>query len=346
MANLRAHNVDNYEVPKKVQIFARERGSSGPWESFGSVKDVAARVDQTVLEHFSNYLGSRVKDREEVTERRCQIDFTFEEFNAANLKHALGKGYEASADGTKDALFEATKTNPGAGLPIDLGNTDIKEVVARSTSLEDDETYDELAFTDSTENAENNEFNALTSPLTVVAAVTTYALITFAVGKLFRLGTEILRVTAVVGNDVTFARAQLGTVNAVHADGVAIEEGTGDYSVNLATGIVTILWAAAGALEDETTVPEIHFSFQKELDVEEFELFPGQVIECEVQLQYGGAGQVEKIWGPITSAVLKNNGDIAIGDGSDWAGVPMRIEGFAADDGTFGTVGLVKETQS
>ena len=344
MANLRAHNPDNYEVVKKLQIFARAKGSTGPWESFGSVKDVTNRVEKNTLEHFSNYLSSRVKDREEVIERRCQFDFTFEEFNAANLRHALGTGFDAPTSGTKDVLYEATHTNPGAAGTINLGKTDIKDLAVRSVSLEDDETYDELAFAASGEVAESSDFNNTTSPLTVVGAVTTYALITFAVGKLFRMGTEILRVTGIAGNDVTFARAQLGTVAAVHANGVAIEEGTGDYSVNLATGIVTILWT--GDLDDASTVPEVHGFFAQERDVEEFELFPDQVIECQLQIQYGTTGQVEKVIGPFESAILKNNGDIAIGDGSDWAGVPMRVEAFAPAGGVFTTVGLVKETQA
>ena len=344
MANLRAHNTDNYEVAKKIQIYARTAGSTGPWESFGSVKEVVCRKEETTLEHFSNYLGARVKDREEVTERRMQIDFIFEEFNSANLKHALGAGFEASTSGTKDVLYEQTKTNPGAGGTIATGKADIKNVFVRSTGLEADLTYDELAFAASGEVCEANDFNNVTSPLTVVGAVTTYALITFAVGKLFRFGTEVLRVTAIAGNDVTFARAQLGTVAAIHANGVAIEEGAGDYSVNLTTGVVTILWT--GDLDDESTVPKVHISFAQERDVEEFELFPGRLIECEIQLQYGTTGQVEKIWGPIENAILKNNGDIALGDGSDWSGIPMRVEGFGAADGTFGTIGLVKEVQS
>lgn len=346
MANLRAHNPDNYKVQRKVQIFGRPRGSSGPWESFGSIKDVVAELEKETIPHFSNYLGDRVKDREETIQRTCRVDFTFEEFNAVNLRHILGRGWEAGSDGVKDILFDKTVTNPGAGGTINLGKTDIKNLVARSVSLEDDETYDELAFAASGEVAENAEFNNVTSPLTVVAAVTTYGLITFVVGKLFRLGTEILRVTAIAGNDVTFARAQLGTVAAAHANGVAIEEGTGDYHVNLTTGIVTILWAAASALEDEDTVEEIHLSFQQERDVEEFELFPSQIVELEVQMQYGSGNQVEEVWGPITNATLKNNGPISIGDGSDWAGVPMRIEGLASIDSTFGTAGIVKETQS
>lgn len=350
MANLRAHNPNNYEVVKKLQLFARESGSTDPadWISLGSVKNVQVSSDQTPLEHFTNYLGGRAKDREEIVERRLRFDFVLEEINKPNLKLALGRGFRASSGGspTKDVRHDKTVTNPGAGLPIDLGKTDIKELIIRSTGLEDDETYDELAFTDSTEVTAGGDWNNVTSPLTVVAAVTDYPAITFVVGKLFRLGTEIIRVTAIAGNDVTFARGQLGTTNAVHADGVAIFEGAGDYHVNLTTGIVTILWAAASALEDESVVEEIHASFAQELDVEEFELFDGIPIQCEIQMQYGAAGQVEKVIGPCSNAFLRNAGAMQLGDGSDWSEIPMQAEIAIGADGTFGTIGLIKETQS
>lgn len=347
MANFRAHNKDNYGVAKKVQMFTRPKGSTGPWNSLGSVKNVQMDTEQTVLEHFSNYLGARAKDREEIIERRHRIDFVLEEINVHNLKLALGRGYRDSEGGspTKDVKYEKTLTNPGAGGTIDLGKTNIKNVALRSVSLEEDETFDALAFAASGEVAENDEFDNTTSPLTVMAAVTTYAGITFAVGKLFRLGTEILRVTAIAGNDVTFARAQLGTVAAAHADGAAIEEGSGDYSVNLTTGVVSIMWT--GDLDDEETVPKVHAFFEQEQDVEEFELFDGETIECELQLQYGVPGKdVEQVFGPYSDVILKNNGPVVIGDGSDWQEIPMQAEITVAADASFGTVGIVKETQS
>jgi hypothetical protein len=350
MANLRAHNKDNYKVAKKVQLYARPKDSvaAADWISLGSVKNVQMDTEQTTLEHFTNYLGARAKDREEIIERRHRINFTLEEFNVPNLKLALGRGFRASEGGTptKDVKYEKTLVNPGAGETIDLEKTDIKNVVVRSVGLEADTTYDEIAFADSTEVTAGGDWNNVTSPLTVVDAVTDYPAITFAVGKLIRIGTEILRVTAIAGADVTFARAQLGTVNAVHADGVAIFDGTGDYSVNLTTGIITILWAAAGALEDEATVPKIHVFFEQEQDVEEFELFDGEPIECQLQFQYGKGDEVEQVFGPYANAILKNNGPIQIGDGSDWQEMPMQAEITVEAGGSFGTIGVVKETQS
>lgn len=344
MGNFRAHNTKNYERIKRLQLFIREKGSTGPWESVGSVKDVTARVEQDILEHFSNYLDDRVKDAEEIFSRRCQIDFTFEEFNSLNYKHALGHGFAASTDGVKDVLYEKTKTNPGApGAVVDLGVEDIKNLAIRSVTHEDDVTYVEGNFdTDTTETTGGGSFNTTT---TITIAVADYPGITFAVGQYLKVENEILRVSAVSGGNATLQRAQLGTTAAVHADDVAIYEGTdGDYIADLTNGKVAIL--LGGDLEDDVAIKEFHASFQKELQVEEFDLFPGRLIECEVQLQYGKADQIEKVWGPIMNAVLKNNGDIAIGDGSDWAGIPMRIEGFASQEGEFGTAGIVKANQS
>jgi hypothetical protein len=350
MANLRAHNPDNYEVAKRLQLFARPHGSASAadWISLGSVKNVQIDSESTPLEHFSNYLGARAKDREETIERRLRIDFTLEEMNVPNLKLALGRGFRDSEAGpsTKDMKHDQTVTNPGAGGTIDLGKTDIKNVIVRSPSLEDDETYDELAFTDSTDDAQGGDFNNVTNPLTVVAAVTNYAAITFVVGLLVKIENEILRVTAVVGNDVTFARAQLGTVAAAHADGTSLLVGAGDYHVNLTTGILTILWAAAGALEDEETVPQVHVFFEQELDVEEFEIFDGNPVQCELQFQAGIEGQVQKILGPYTNCFLRNSGPISFGDGSDYEEIPMQAELTVKGNGSFGTAGIVKETQS
>lgn len=76
--------------------------------------------------------------------------------------------------------------------------------------------------TNSTEVTAGGDFNNTTDPLTVIGAVVTYPAITFVSGKYIKIGTEILKVTLVAGNDVTFARGQFGTTIAVHANGVTI----------------------------------------------------------------------------------------------------------------------------
>jgi hypothetical protein len=108
-------------------------------------------------------------------------------------------------------------------------------------------------------------------------------------------------------------------------DPVTYVEGVGnDYTVNLATGVITIL--AGGDLELPGTVPQVHIFFEKEVDVEKFELFPDQTIEAELQFQILGKGSAPQVYGPFENAVLKNNGSISIGDGSAWDSIPMRAE--------------------
>jgi hypothetical protein len=246
MTNARAHNPENYQVAQKVSLWARKKGSvsAADWLTLGSVLNVSFNPEDERLEHFSNYRGARRKDREIVTQRKLSIDFTLEEFNLHNLKLAFGRGFEAAAVATKDAKFDTTVKNPGGGLTIALGQTNIKNVVVRSVSLK--------------------------APVTYV-------------------------------------------------------EGAGnDYMVNLATGVITIL--AGGDLELPGTVPQVHIFFEKEVDVEKFELFPDQTIEAELQFQILGKGSAAQIYGPFENAVLKNNGSISFGDGAGWDSIPMRAE--------------------
>jgi hypothetical protein len=75
---------------------------------------------------------------------------------------------------------------------------------------------------DTTNNTQGGDFNNVTDPLTVVNAVVNYPSCSFAAGKFFRIASEIIKVTLVAGNDVTFARAQQGTAVAAHANGLDI----------------------------------------------------------------------------------------------------------------------------
>lgn len=348
MANFRAHNKDNYEVAKKLQLFGRPQGSTdaADWISFGSVKGVQMESEDERLQHFSNYLGARAMDREEIIERRYRLDFTLEEINVPNLKLALGRGFRSSADGTKDLAHEKTVVNPGPEGYIEIGLEDVKNLIVRSAGLEDPVTYvEETHATDSTEDTANNDFNNTTSPLTLATAVTDYGAITFVEGMFIKIQNELLRVTDVTGNSVTFSRGQLGTTNAVHANANSIfVSGGGDYAADLVNGDIAVL--PGGDLEDENTVEEFHIFCEKEVNVEEFEAFDGQPIECELKLQYGMAGQVEKILGPFANCILKNNGPLVIGDGSEWAEIPMQAEIAINPSGSFGTIGAVKEDQS
>lgn len=106
------------------------------------------------------------------------------------------------------------------------------------TLVINDETFefDELD-TEAVEAADNGDFDSEDSPLVVAGAVASYPSITFAEGKLIQIEDEILRVTAVSGGNVTFARGQSGTSVAAHADDAAIFHGDGVTLGSIAVGL-------------------------------------------------------------------------------------------------------------
>lgn len=108
-----------------------------------------------------------------------------------------------------------------------------------------DEYEIEIVNTDSTDDTDNGDFDNVDSPLTVVDAVTSYPGCTFAVGTLIRIENEILRVSAVEGDDVTFLRAQSATTAAAHADASDIFIGNGVTAGAIAVGLVTTLTPTA-----------------------------------------------------------------------------------------------------
>lgn len=348
MPNKRASNPDNLSTAERVQLWSAPKDSTSfaDWRSLGIAKGISINAENTALEHFSNYRGARAKDREIITERKLSFDFTLEEVNIDNLRLALGAGIaDAPTSGTKDLKFDKTSANPGAGVPIALGQTAIKDLIIRSTSLEDDQTYDEGSIaTDSTEDTADGSFNNTTSPLTVVGAVASYPSVAFAVGLFIKIENELLRVTAVDAGDVTFARAQLGTTVAAHADGENILVRTsGDYLKDLTNGFYATL--IDGDLEDSDDVTHIHAAFQKAVTVQKFEIFPGETVEVQLQLQILGEGSMPVTYGPFEVATLKNNGAIPIGDGSDWEGIPMTAEITVDGSGTFGDGAVPDEGQ-
>ncbi len=72
---------------------------------------------------------------------------------------------------------------------------------------------------DTGHDAQGGDFANTTDPLTVTGAKTNYPSAQFLPGRLYKLDSELLEVTAVSGNDVTFARGVCDTTPASHADG-------------------------------------------------------------------------------------------------------------------------------
>jgi hypothetical protein len=118
-------------------------------------------------------------------------------------------------------------------------------VSATGVEIGDDVFEIEIVNTDSTDDTDNEDFDSEDSPLVVEDAVLTYPGCTFEVGALIRIENEILRVSAVEGDDVTFLRAQSGTVLAAHADAEDIFIGDGVTAGAIAVGLVATLTPAA-----------------------------------------------------------------------------------------------------
>lgn len=78
----------------------------------------------------------------------------------------------------------------------------------------------QIASVDTTDDTAGGDFNVLTNPVTVLKA--DYVGITPVVGDYYKIGNEILVITAVGALDFTLARGQLDTDNVVHADAVSI----------------------------------------------------------------------------------------------------------------------------
>ena len=102
----------------------------------------------------------------------------------------------------------------------------------------------EVVNTDSTDDTDNGDFDSEDSPL-VVADISVYTGLDLAVGDLIRIEDEILRVSDVTGDAVTFLRGQSGTTIAAHADAQDIFVGDGVTAGRIAVGLVTTLTPTA-----------------------------------------------------------------------------------------------------
>ena len=341
--NVRGADPRNYLVAQRASLWFRPVGSNDPadWIDLGSVREVEKAPDNQRLEHFSNRRGERAKDKEIISQRSLTINFLLEEFNIHNLQLAFGDKEDPTV-GVVDVKENKIAVHPGTFEAIALGMTAIKNVIVRGMSLETQVTYvEEEVDVDTTDNTQGGDFNNITSPLTVVAAVTNYPGATFAVDKLYKIGSEILRVSAVVGNDVTFLRGQFGTTNAVHADALDLfEEAGNDYYVDYALGNVYAL--ESGALADPLTVTEMHIFWERETAATKFRIFPGDTVEGQLQFQLLGEGGAKQVY-EYPSCSLSNNGAIPFGDGWDFDSIPMSAAILVDSAGEIGTGSLVDE---
>lgn len=349
--NLRNGDKRNYQTAKKASFWFRKEGLTGEenFEELGNLIEPSKRIIQEILEHFSNRRGQRSMDRSELVSQKLELDFSIDEITMSNLVKIFGGNDAGKSASTVKVREGRVATNPGGGVLLDLKMLGINadDVVVRSPNQEGavvTYTADPLT-TDTGENTESNDFNNVTSPLTVVGAVATYALITFAVGQIFKLGSEILIVTGISGNDVTFARGQLGTTNAVHANGVDIltSGGTADYVVDATNGKIYIL--IDGDLDDDSTAPEVHVQWTKTVATEKCALFDGKTLRGEGFFQILTKSGARLVW-DLPEIEIRSNGDVALGTGQDWIRLPVKVNVLADEDGDFGEVHVINAAET
>lgn len=145
-ANLRAANPDNYQLPGKVSVWVRSKGSAeaADWRELGNIIDPSLAPTIETLQHFSQRRGRRSKDREEISGRSVAFNLTLDEINLDNLKYMFASD-EDPTDSTVDVHESKTFPNPGGTAPnntVTLGDEEIDPdtMIVRNAALEEDAT--------------------------------------------------------------------------------------------------------------------------------------------------------------------------------------------------------------
>ena len=174
-------------------------------------------------------------------------------FNEATVDDKFAAGAIDGSDRLKSASVGSDRmANPQAYDP-GVASIGVLQVAANVSSAETvtigSDVYEvEIVNTDSNDDTAGGSWNNTTDPLTVSMVVGTYASLNgaLAVGDLIRVENEIMRVTVVDGDDVTYARGVSGTTTAVHADANDIYIGDGIAGGStIAVGLVTTLTPTA-----------------------------------------------------------------------------------------------------
>jgi hypothetical protein len=128
-------------------------------------------------------------------------------------------------------------------------------------------------------------------------------------------------------------------VRSVSLDGaVTTYVSPADYSVVLATGIITI---AGGALANAGTVPEVHVYFEKNVDSKSFEGLDGSEIEGELKFQCLPPEGTQ--WVAVCKNVsVRQTDSIGIGDGASWQEMEITIEILEDVNGKMVTIHVIK----
>jgi hypothetical protein len=96
-----------------------------------------------------------------------------------------------------------------------------------------------------------------------------------------------------------------------------------DYTFNAVAGTVTI--EAGGALNLPASVPELHITYADTFDSMKFEGFSGESVEVEAKFVILTKAGVHEVY-VMNNCLMKNNGDIGIGDGTAYRVIPLQLD--------------------
>lgn len=113
-----------------------------------------------------------------------------------------------------------------------------------------------------------------------------------------------------------------------------------DYEVAEEYGVITIM--PGGALDD-ANITQVRVQYRKEVTTRKAEIFDGTTIAGEARFQVLTPDGTQRIF-TFLNVSIKNNGDLALGDGTDWEKMPLTMEVLVDDDGALGYVEVVKGT--
>ncbi len=116
-----------------------------------------------------------------------------------------------------------------------------------------------------------------------------------------------------------------------------------DYTFDAPTGVITTV--AAGALDPMPANGDVHVFIEKVVGTEKHEIHEGTEIEGEAQFQVftPGGAQFAVVF---PNVVMRNNGAIAIGDGTAWMEIQMTLEILVDVLGSLGKVHVINEVDT
>lgn len=127
-------------------------------------------------------------------------------------------------------------------------------------------------------------------------------------------------------------------INLEPAAGPTIFANPAAYTVDTVNGEIDI--TVAGPLDPGPS--EVHVFWEKTVNTQKFEVFPGTVVEGEAQFQVMTPGGIQYVL-TMKSVSIINNGDVTIGDGTAFQEVPLSLSILVDTTGKLGELHIVDD---